>query len=196
MLDRELRQRSRSRRSVVLVTLFLALLIGVLFIAYKGSETTSQFSSDPITALTMRTGRTMFEWVLATQMVVLLFMIPGLSAGAVAGERDRQTLVPLQVTLIGPVQIFVGKVLASSSFILLLVIASAPVLAVPYLVGGISLGDVARALGVMLAIGFIMAVIGVSCSCIFRRTQTATLAAYAMVLVLTLGSWWGWRCWP
>ncbi len=188
VLDRELRQRSRSRRSVVLLTLFLALLIGVLFLAYKGSEQTAQFGADPITALTVRVGRTMFEWVLATQMVVLLFMIPGISAGAVAGERDRQTLVPLQVTLIGPVQIFLGKVLASSGFILLLVVASTPILAVPYLVGGISLANVVRALAVLLAIGFLMAVIGVSCSCIFRRTQTATLAAYALVLVLVLGS--------
>jgi ABC-2 type transport system permease protein len=188
VLDRELRQRSRSKRSVVLVTLFLALLTGVLFLAYKGSQSTAQFTSDPISALTIKVGRTMFEWVLAAQLVILLFMIPGISAGAIAGERDRQTLIPLQVTLVGPIQIFVGKVLASSSFILLLVVASAPIMAIPYLVGGISLSNVIRALVALLIIGFLMAVIGVSCSAIFRRTQTATLAAYFMVLVLTLGT--------
>jgi ABC-type transport system involved in multi-copper enzyme maturation permease subunit len=188
VLDRELRQRSRSVRSVLILSLFLGLLIAVMYLAYKGSEATAQFSGDPITALTLRTGRTMFEWVLAAELIILLFIIPGISAGSVAGERDRQTLIPLQVTLIGPVQIFFGKVLASSSFLLLLLVGSAPVVAVPYLVGGISLTQVLLSLLSLAVVGFLMAVIGVGCSSFFRRTQTATLAAYAVVLALVFGT--------
>jgi ABC-type transport system involved in multi-copper enzyme maturation permease subunit len=188
VLDRELRQRSRSARSMFLLTIFLGLLIGVMFLAYKATETTAGFAADPVSALTVQVGRSMFEWVLAAELVILLFIIPGISAGSIAGERDRQTLIPLQVTLVGPIGIFIGKVLASSSFILLLLIASAPVLAVPYLVGGISLSQVLLSLLSLLCIGFLMATMGVACSAVFRRTQTATLAAYAMVLVLTLGT--------
>lgn len=188
VLDRELRQRSRSARSMVLLSLFLALLIGVLYLAHAGNQASISFSSDPITALTSQVGRSMFEWVLTTMLVLLLFLVPGISSGSVAGERDRQTLIPLQVTLLGPVQIFLGKVLASSSFVLLLTVAAAPVLAVPYLVGGVSLGSVVRALVALLVVGVVLAVIGVACSAIFRRTQTATLAAYGMVLALTAGT--------
>ncbi len=173
---------------MVLLTLFLALLIAVMFIAYKGSESSASFAFDPVSALTVRIGRTMFEWVLAAQLVIMLFIVPGISAGSIAGERDRQTLIPLQVTLVGPLGIFFGKVLASSSFILLLLVASAPVMAVPYLVGGISLGQVLLSLLSLLVIGFLMAVIGVACSSFFRRTQTATLAAYGFILMLTLGT--------
>lgn len=188
VLDRELRQRSRSMRSMILLSLFLVLLIGVMFLSYKLSESTVQFNNDPISALTVRVGRTMFEWVLASELLILLFIIPGISAGSIAGERDRQTLIPLQVTMVGPLGIFMGKVLASSSFILLLLVGSAPVIAVPYLVGGISLTQVLLSIFTMLCIGFLMAVIGVACSAIFQRTQTATLAAYACVMALTLGS--------
>lgn len=188
VLDRELRQRSRSLRSVIILTLFLALLTGVMYLAYKGNEATNTFANDPISALTRDTGRSMFEWVLAAELVLVLFLVPGISAGAIAGERDRQTLIPLQVTLLGPIQIFFGKVLASSSFLLLLLLGSAPILAVPFLIGGISLSQVALSLLTLLVIGFLMAVIGVGCSAIFRRTQTATLAAYAVVLALTFGS--------
>ncbi|MCP3911786.1 MAG: hypothetical protein GY713_12625 [Actinomycetia bacterium] len=130
----------------------------------------------------------MFEWVLTAELIILLFIIPGISAGSIAGERDRQTLVPLQVTLVGPVQIFFGKVLASSSFLLLLLIGSAPIVAVPYLVGGISLTQVLLSLFCLGVTGFLVAVIGVGCSSFFRRTQTATLAAYAVVLGLVLGT--------
>jgi len=188
VLDRELRQRSRSMRSMVLLTLFLALTIGVMYLAYKGSQATSNFSNDPISALTVRTGRSMFEWVLVTELVIVLTVVPAISAGTIAGERDRQTLIPLQVTLIGPVQIFLGKVLASSSFLLLMLIGSAPVLAVPYLVGGISLTQVLVSLLTLLVTGFLLTVVGVGCSSLFRRTQTATLASYAVVLVLLFGT--------
>ena len=188
VLDRELRQRSRSLRSMILLTLFLALLVAVMFVAYKGAETSAEFAFDPVSALTVRVGRTMFEWVLAAELAILLFIVPGISAGSVAGERDRQTLVPLQVTLVGPVGIFFGKVLASSGFVLLLIAGSAPVIAVPYLVGGISLSQVLLSLLTLLVVGFLIAVIGVACSAIFRRTQTATLAAYGAVLALTLGT--------
>ena len=188
VLDRELRQRSRSRRSVVILFFFLVFLTIVLWGSYKGVEGTADFGFDPFAALTNRVGRTTFEWVLAVELTILLFLIPGISSGAIAGERDRQTLVPLQVTMVGPGGIFFGKVLASSSFVLLLVVASAPIMAVPYLLGGISLGNVITALLTLLAIGFFLAVIGVGCSAIFRRTQTATLAAYGMVLLLVLGT--------
>lgn len=173
---------------MILLTLFLALLVAVMFVAYKGAESSAGFAFDPVSALTVRVGRTMFEWVLAAELAILLFIVPGISAGSIAGERDRQTLVPLQVTLVGPVGIFFGKVLASSGFVLLLIVGAAPVMAVPYLVGGISLSQVLLSLLTLLIIGFLVAVIGVSCSAVFRRTQTATLAAYGAVLALTLGT--------
>lgn len=188
VLDRELRQRSRSLRSMIILTLFLGLLVAVMYLAYEGNRASASFSQDPISALTIQTGRSMFEWVLAAELVIVLFIVPGISAGAIAGERDRQTLIPLQVTLVSPTQIFFGKVLASSSFLLLLLVGSSPILAVPYLVGGISLTQVLLSLLALLVIGFLMAVIGVGCSAFFRRTQTATLAAYAMVLALTFGT--------
>ncbi len=171
-----------------MLTLFLLFLVGVMFVVYKGSESSSQFNFDPISALTVRVGRTMFEWVLAAELVVLLFIVPGVSASAVSGERDRQTLIPLQVTLIGPSGIFFGKVASSSAFVLLLVIAALPVLAVPYLVGGISLTNVILSLITLLCLGVMLAMIGVSCSAIFKRTQTATLAAYGVVLTLVFGT--------
>lgn len=173
---------------MILMSLYLALLVLVMYVVYKGTETAQAFDNDPMQALTTRVGRSMFEWVLAAQMTVLLFIIPGISAGAIAGERDRQTLIPLQVTLMSPSAIFFGKVLSSSSFVLLLLVASFPVMAVPYLVGGISLQQVILALFTLMATGFLLAVMGVACSAIFKRTQTATLAAYGLMLVLTLGT--------
>jgi len=173
---------------MLMLTLFLLLLIGVMYVTYVGSETSSNFAFDPVSALTVRVGRTMFEWVLAAELVILLFIIPGVSANAISGERDRQTLIPLQVTLMSPLGIFFGKVASSTAFVLLLVVAALPVLAVPFLVGGISLTNVILSVITLMALGVMLAMIGVSCSAIFKRTQTATLAAYGIVLCLVLGT--------
>ncbi len=188
VLDRELRERSRTMRSIVMLTLFLATLILVLLVTYEGTESASAFNGDPFAALTLRAGRSMFEWILATELAIMLFIIPGISANAIAGERDRQTLIPLQVTLVGPLGIFLGKVLSSSGFVLLLIVAAAPIMAIPYVVGGISLTQVLLSLLSLVVLGVMLAAIGVACSAIFRRTLTATLASYGMVLLLTGGT--------
>jgi len=188
VLDRELRQRSRSSRSMVVLTLFLGALIGVAYLSFLAASETSQYSSNPLAHLTQTVGRTVFETVLLVELLILMLIIPAFSAGAVTSERDRQTLIPLQVTLVGPIGIFMGKVAASAGFVLLMMIASAPVLAVPFILGGLSLSTIVASLAALLLIGVLLASIGVACSCIFRKTQTATLAAYASVLALVLGS--------
>ncbi|MDY7103894.1 MAG: ABC transporter permease [Actinomycetota bacterium] len=193
VLDRELRQRSRSRRSMIVLVAYLLLLLGAAVLIHLGES--SSFGDtrgwvDPwsLPEPPAAVGRTMLEWLLAAMLVILLFVVPGISANAVTGERERQTLVPLQVSLVGPTGILVGKVGASSAFALLLLVAAAPLLAIPYLIGGVSLSQVLLSLGVLAATAVILAGIGVTCSALFRRTQAATLVAYGIVLFLVIGT--------
>jgi ABC-type transport system involved in multi-copper enzyme maturation permease subunit len=116
---------------------------------------------------------------------VLLF-VPGLTAGAIAGERERQTLLPLQVTLLRPRSIVVGKVLAGASFLVLLLVASLPVLVVSYMLGGINLVDSLRGLGVVLFVAVSLTVMIAAISAMIRRVQTATLVAYTFVALLVV----------
>lgn len=187
VLDRELRQRSRSAKSVIVMSLLLAALSGVLYIVYLASTSNNEFR-DPLETLSSGIGAVMFEIVLFAELGLLLLIIPGVSASAISGERDRQTLIPLQITLMGRGSILFGKVAASSAFVLLLLIASAPLLAVPYLLGGVSLFRILMGFLATLITGVLYATLGVSCSAYFRRTQTATLMTYVMIVLLTIGS--------
>jgi ABC-type transport system involved in multi-copper enzyme maturation permease subunit len=187
VLDLELRQRSRTLRSPLVVLVFLLLLTGVLFLTHAANSAMAE-PGDVTGTVTGRIGRSMFEWVLLAELAIVLFLVPAISAGSIAGERARQTLIPLQVTLIRPHQIFLGKVLASSAFVLLLLVASAPVMAVPLLLGGITLGQVVASLVTLLVSGVLVAVIGVGCSAVFRRTQVATIMAYLVVVAMTIGT--------
>lgn len=187
VLDRELRQRSRSAKSVIVMSLLLAALSGVLYIVYLASTSNNEFR-DPLETLSSGIGAVMFEIVLFAELGLLLLIIPGVSASAISGERDRQTLIPLQITLMGRGSILFGKVAASSAFVLLLLIASAPLLAVPYLLGGVSLFRILMGFLATLITGVLYATLGVACSAYFRRTQTATLMTYVIIVLLTIGS--------
>ena len=61
-------------------------------------------------------------------------------------------------------------------------------LAVPYLLGGVSLWQVLLSLFVLIVTGVTYAFIGVACSAIFKRTATATLFTYGVVLMATIGT--------
>ena len=185
VLERELRQRSRTARSMVVMTVFLLLALGVAFITYTGE--TASFGGD-FGLARQNVGRSVFEWVLILELVLLLFVVPGISAGAITGERDRQTLIPLQVTLIGPFGIFFGKVLASSAFVLLLIVATAPILATAYLLGGVAFSQIVTGILALMLIGFLLAVLGVACSAMLRRTAAATLISYGLILALCIGT--------
>jgi ABC-type transport system involved in multi-copper enzyme maturation permease subunit len=194
VLARELRIRLRGRRSWIVLTVYLLLLAAIVFLAYtaeanRGSDnifsgvSPTQFAS---------VGRAIFEWIILFMLLLVLFLVPGFTSGAIAGERERQTLVPLQVTLMKPWQIVVGKLTASFAFLALLVVAAAPFLGVAFLIGGVTTGAVFRGVGVVLFVGLVVAAVTTCCSALFRRVQVATVVAYAVVILLLVGTLVAW----
>jgi ABC-2 type transport system permease protein len=194
VLARELRVRLRSGRSWVLLTIYLLVLAIICFLVFEAQS--SGLGGDPFSAPSptrfAAVGRSIFEWLILFMLLLVLFLVPGFTSGAIAGERERQTLVPLQVTLLRPWQILVGKLGASFAFIALLVVATMPMLGVAYLIGGLTIQTVFEGVGVVLFTGVVLSCLTLLCSTVFRRVQTATVAAYGMVLVLLLGTFLSW----
>jgi ABC-2 type transport system permease protein len=194
VLARELRVRLRGWRAWWLLTAYLVLLGTICFLVYEAE--TGRSPSDPFAAPSptafAAVGRSIFEWLVFFMLLLVLFLVPGLTSGAIAGERERQTLVPLQVTLLHPWQVVVGKLGASFAFLALLVLATAPLLSIAYLIGGITFVNILQGLGVVLFAGVALTCLTIVVSAVFRRVQTATVAAYALMLALTLGSFLVW----
>lgn len=202
VLARELRIRLRGGRAWILLTAYLLLLGVICFLVYEaesGGPTSpargpfGEVFGPPSPTEFATIGRSVFEWLLFFMLLLILFLVPGLSAGALAGERERQTLVPLQVTLLRPWQVVVGKIGASFAFLALLVVATAPLLSIAYLIGGVTIATVLQGLGLVLFTGLALTCITVFCSAVFRRVQAATVAAYSLMLLLTLGSFLLWQ---
>ncbi len=188
VLARELRVRMRGARAAVMLTSYLLVLCVVVWLTYQAKTgTTSVFQSAAATQ-TASIGRTIFQWVVFFLTLLVFFIVPALTAGTIAGERERQTLVPLQVSLLKPRSIVLGKLGAAVAFLVLLLVASLPLLTMAFVIGGVTIAQVVAAVAAVLAIGLVLAALSVACSAWFARVQTATVAAYALVLLLVGGS--------
>jgi len=184
VLSRELRERMRTGRAFVVVGIFLLMLTLTAYLVYQGSTGSGDISTD--LARQTRLGRDLYEWVLFVMLALVLFFVPALTAGSIAGERERQTLLPLQVTLLRPRDILVGKVLAGTSFMLLLLFAALPVMMVAYLLGGIRPLDGLKGVGIICVIAILLTLMVTALSALTRRVQTATLLAYGFTALLVL----------
>ncbi len=184
VLGREVRERMRTGRSFAAVTAFLLFLLLTVYLVYQGNSVVDVWNYNLARQTTL--GRQLYEWVLLVMLLLILFFVPGITAGAIAGERERQTLLPLQVTLLRPHNILIGKILAAIAFLGLLIVASMPVLIVAYLLGGIGVFDTLKGLLVLLFVSLLVSAMVVAVSTFAKRVQSATLMSYAFVALLCI----------
>lgn len=190
VLARELRVRVRSWRAIVALLLYLLLVALVAWVAYESQRSTNvgPFIDSVSATETAGIGRSVFEWTLLLVLLLVHFSVPGVVSGAIAGERERQTLVPLQVTMLRPLSIVLGKIAAAVAFILLLIVATMPILAIGYLIGGVSVADILRAVAGVVGTTLVLACVSAWCSAVARRVQVATVLAYGAMILMTVGS--------
>ena len=184
IVAKEYRSRMRTWRSPLALMIYILLLGGLGWAVFAAmvSSTSNLYGPAP------NYGPTLFEYLVIFQMVLLAFITPALTASAISSEREHQTIDLLFVTLIPPFSIIWGKLLASISFILLLLLLSVPIFSLVFLFGGIELDQVVYAFVVMGVTALTLGTLGIAFSTWLRRTLPATVAAYAAAFLLLAGS--------
>lgn len=122
------------------------------------------------------------------QAVLLMFIVPVLTATSITGERERQTLDILLSTNLSPMKIVLGKLMSTVTRVTLLIISTMPIYAINFLVGGISFNEL-----IILTIFFISTTIyvgsiGIFMSTIFKTSKSSTVASLIMVLFAVVGT--------
>ena len=186
VLRREMSERLSGAKGVMLLVIPLALLTGVLLLAYTASNAFNQTFTVDVTQLGT-VGRQVFEWVLSAMLALLLFIVPGLTAGSITGERERQTLVPLQMTMMSPFNIIAGKLSAALAFLILLIVATTPLLAASYTVGGLAVLDIVRGLAMLIFTGIVLGAVCIWISSRMKRTAAATVMCYGVSFFFSFG---------
>lgn len=127
----------------------------------------------------------LFSMLSFIQLGLILFITPGLTAGTVSSEREKQTLNILLTTAQSSFQIIFGKLLSSIVFLLLLLVSGLPIYSMVFLYGGVSPSQIAAIFLfyflTLLAIGSV----GVMYSTVTRRTIVSMIATYSTMIFFT-----------
>jgi ABC-type transport system involved in multi-copper enzyme maturation permease subunit len=183
VLLKEIKVKMRSWKAVGIIGGYLFVLAAVaLFITYANSADMYSSTINPQFSIGAYTG------IAVIQFILILFIAPALTAGAVAGERERQTLDLLLCTNLAPRSIVIGKLLASMSHILILIIASIPMFSIVFLYGGISIIEISQLFGFYIVTAIMAGSIGIFFSTYVKRTIAATVLTYALGIFMCFGT--------
>ncbi|GAB2693105.1 ABC transporter permease [Thalassiella azotivora] len=169
----ELRQRVRSSRWVVVLVLWFALIAGItgLTFAAMGSD---------------RSGPVLFSVVVVLVLTLGLVVAPSLTATSVNGDRGAGTLAPLQMTLLSPAEIAVGKLAAAWVTSLVLLATASPFVLLSLVLPGTSLLRVVVALGTVALVLLTVCGIALGWSAVCARTASSAVLTYLSVAGLSV----------
>lgn len=179
----ELRQRVRSVRwYIALATWFvlltgLSLLIGGSFILLGAGSTMDSLHVASVVVFTLSVLLLVFA---------MLLIIPALSSGAINGDRTAGTLATLQATLLSPLEIVLGKVLAGWVIGLAFLVAALPSVVPSALIAGVGPLYLLRVLAAIGAITLFITAIGVGLSSLTARQLGSVVLSYLLVLGTTV----------
>jgi ABC-2 type transport system permease protein len=184
IVAKEYRSRMRTWRSPLAMMVYVVLIAGLGYAMFSSmARANSGFSGS-----VPNYGQTLFKYLVVFQMVLITLVTPALTAGAISSERERQTIDLLFVTRIPPFSIIWGKLLASMSFVVLLLLLSVPIFSLVFLFGGIELDQVLYSFLVTIVAALALGLIGIAFSTWLRRTLAATVASYMAAFLLVFGT--------
>ncbi|HSR26784.1 MAG TPA: ABC transporter permease [Candidatus Eisenbacteria bacterium] len=176
--------RMRSWRAPAIVTIYLGLL---------GSFGYASFVSATLFGPSNRNGSAqigayVFSSLAFIQLSLVSLFAPALAAGAISGERERQTFDVLLVSRMTAVGIVWGKLVASVAFMLLLILSALPLFAAVFLFGGIDFEQflITQVLTVTTAVS--IGAVSLFLSAVFRRTLPSTVMAYGVAFAGMIGT--------
>ncbi len=127
------------------------------------------------------------------QYILASLMAPTFAAGAISGEKERKTYEMLLASPLSPWSIVIGKLVASLTHLVVLIIASLPIIMLALPLGGVSIWEVLAAYLWLLISIILFGSIGLACSCGFRRTASSLVVSYLVILPLVILGVMFWR---
>ena len=181
VMVKELRGRMRGVRGFAIISVFLTLMSFFTLLLYL-----LRMPQGGV-VVTGELGRQLFIGVLFIELMLIIFIVPALTAGAITSERERKTYDLLQTTLISKATFVVGKMQSALGYIVLLLLSAIPLQSTAFLFGGVSEQEMLLALLVLLVSALALGAFGMFFSSITERTLAATIRSYTVAIAITVG---------
>ena len=187
ILTKELRTRMRGAKAFWILLLYLGLLSVILGGTYlswlMGQEQQGIYATQ-----TYDMGRMFYGVIFAVQAALVGLITPALTAGALSIEREQRTFEALAVSPLSRRSIVLGKLTSSVGFVGLLLLSSLPLVALCFLLGGVSPQEVCAAYVLLMASAFLYGATGMAYSSFAKNTTTSTVLTYGTILLFFVGT--------
>jgi ABC-type transport system involved in multi-copper enzyme maturation permease subunit len=182
VFTREITTSPRGWRQYVMRAIYVGALFGLVITAWLillGSQNVRSLGD------LARFGSAVFALLAPLQLAMAIAFAALLTTAAVAQEKDRKTLDLLLLTRMTNSELVLGKWLASSLSVFVLIAAAVPLLMLLALLGGVSYGQIFRVVGVTFASAILAGSLG-STIALWRERTFQSLALTALLLVMWL----------
>ncbi len=176
--------RMRSWRAPLAITLYLGLLGAFGYGVFTIQVLTAQYAQ--VTAANI--GQAVFVALAFFQLALVILFAPALAAGAISGERERQTFDVLLVSRVSAFGIVWGKLIASLAYLLLIIFTALPIFAAVFLFGGIDFEQFVLTHLVTVVTALEIGAVSIFFSALFRRSLPSTVTSYAGAFALVVGT--------
>lgn len=190
ILVRVVHGNSRRSRHLWLRFGYLAIILAVVMVGLITSSTTGSLAQ-------LAKGASRTFWLASvTQLLLMCFLAPVFTAGAITQEKDAQTYNILISTPLSNAQIVIGSLMSRLYFVFVLLLAALPTFFTTMIYGGVTTGQIVRSFALSGATAFITGSLAITISMVrvgTRRTIFSFFIAIAVYLftVYALGDWSG-----
>jgi ABC-2 type transport system permease protein len=181
---KELRSRMRGRRAFVVLTIHLLLVSGLITLVYLAYASAA---SRPFGPDSRQAGKVIFFTIVMMQGFLVVFIAPAFTAGAISGEKERQTYDLLRTTLLSANAFVLGKLVSALSYVFLLIFALIPLQSIAFLLGGVDLTELLITQLVIAVSAVTFALMGLYFSSAMRSTLAASVTTFSTALLVTAG---------
>lgn len=126
----------------------------------------------------------LFPVVAVVQVCIVALYVPIITASSISGEKERQTFDIMLTTCMSPFSIVFGKVLSEVLRILFFVVASTPIMALSFVVGGLSWINLLYYLLAVILFAIFAGSIGILASAFCRKSVAAVLLSFVMYFMI------------
>lgn len=171
----ELRQRVRSTRWIVALVVWFVVVGGITLLTTGALSTLTGSGPDETR------GPLLFMVVAYLVLGLGLVVTPTLTSTAVNGDRNAGTLATLQVTLLSPAEIVLGKLAAAWLAALAFLVTSTPFFALALALGGTPVRSALAVIGLVALLLAAVCGMGIGFSALTARTAGSTVLTFAAV---------------
>ena len=184
VVKKDVKVQARSMKICWGVFAYELILALVFFLAMSIIQGESRYSTSNVYSAMVW----LYPVLAVTQLIILGLVVPVRTASAISGEKERQTFDIMMTTGMSPFSVIMGKVMTAIVQGMFFVVASMPVMALSFIIGGMSWAYLFLFLGIAFLVSLFAASIGILCSSLCKKSISAVIMSYVFYLLFFLGT--------